>query len=147
MRRSATCRPYRLSHLPVALVTATVYWRSEAMQLFMRLDRELLEARAQWNQDWFRRLMRIRPRAVRRLRRRWERLESATLYPLGTLAQAISRQFSLLPLRHSIIVTALCLPLSPRGVRSSFPSMHSRRHQSPKKRSANRRLPYPSTAC
>jgi hypothetical protein len=53
--------------------------------LLMRLDRDLLEARAQWNQDWFRRLMRIRPMAVRRLTRRWERLTPTPSIRLGKL--------------------------------------------------------------
>jgi hypothetical protein len=57
----------------------------QALQLLMRLDRELLEARAQWNQDWFRRLMRIRPSAVRRLTRRWERLTPTPSIRLGKL--------------------------------------------------------------
>src|SRR5688500_10948225 len=57
----------------------------QALQLLMRLDRDLLEARAQWNQDWFRRRMRIRPRAVRRLSRRWERLTPTPSIQLGTL--------------------------------------------------------------
>jgi len=37
---------------------------AQAMRLLMRLDSELLEARAQSNQDWFRRVMHIRPRAA-----------------------------------------------------------------------------------
>ena len=57
----------------------------EAMTLLMRLDRELREARADWNQDWFRRLMRLRPRVVARLRRRWEILNPLPPTPLGTL--------------------------------------------------------------
>jgi len=57
----------------------------EAMTLIMRLDRELREARADWNQDWFRRLMRLRPRVVARLRRRWEILNPLPPIPLGTL--------------------------------------------------------------
>ena len=57
----------------------------EAMTLLMRLDRELREARADWNQDWFRRLMRLRPRVVARLRRRWEILNPLPPIPLGTL--------------------------------------------------------------
>ena len=57
----------------------------EAMTLLMRLDRELREARADWNQDRFRRLMRLRPRVVARLRRRWEILNPLPLIPLGTL--------------------------------------------------------------
>ncbi|MDQ3668037.1 MAG: hypothetical protein M3410_15990 [Acidobacteriota bacterium] len=70
--------------LPVALVGDRLL-AFQALQLLMRLDRELLEARAQWNQDWFRRLMRIRPRAVRRLTRRWERLTPTPSIRLGTL--------------------------------------------------------------
>lgn len=57
----------------------------QAMCLLMRLDSELLEARAQWNQDWFRRIMRIRPKAVSRLRRRWARLIPMPAIPLGRL--------------------------------------------------------------
>jgi len=55
----------------------------------MRLDRELREARADWNQDWFRRLMRLRPRVVARLRRRWEILNPLPPIPLGTLRRDI----------------------------------------------------------
>ena len=57
----------------------------EAMSLLMRLDRELTEARADWNQDRFRRVMRLRPRIVDRLRRRWEILNPLPPIPLGTL--------------------------------------------------------------
>ena len=57
----------------------------EAMHLLISLDRDLREARAQWNQDWFRRLMRIRPKAVSRLRRRWAKLDPPPAIPLGTL--------------------------------------------------------------
>jgi len=57
----------------------------EAMTLLMRLDRELTEARADWHQDRFRRLMRLRPRVAARLRRRWEILDPLPLIPLGTL--------------------------------------------------------------
>src|SRR5690349_5015872 len=57
----------------------------EAMHLLMSLDRDLLEARAQWNQDWFRRLMRIRSRAVSRLKRRWAKLDPPPAIPLGRL--------------------------------------------------------------
>jgi hypothetical protein len=57
----------------------------EAMTLFMRLDRELREARADWNQDRFRRLMRLRVKAVVRLRRRCQRLNPQPGIPLGTL--------------------------------------------------------------
>jgi hypothetical protein len=71
-------------YLPVALVGDRLL-TFQALQLVMRLDRELLEARAQWNQDWFRRLMRIRPSAVRRLTRRWERLTPTPSIRLGKL--------------------------------------------------------------
>src|ERR1051325_12107977 len=47
----------------------------EAMHLLMSIDRDLREARAQWNQDWFRRLMRIRRKAVARLKGRWAELD------------------------------------------------------------------------
>ena len=57
----------------------------EAMRLLIRLDGELLDARAQWNQDWFRRIMRIRPKAVSRLRRRWANLDPTPAIPLGSL--------------------------------------------------------------
>ena len=57
----------------------------EAMHLLISLDRDLREARAQWNQDWFRRLMRIRPKAVSRLRRRWAKLDPPPAILLGTL--------------------------------------------------------------
>src|SRR5688500_3103578 len=58
---------------------------AEAMRLLMRVDHDILEARAQWNQDWFRRLMRIRPKAVSRLGRRWAKLDPPPAIPLGTL--------------------------------------------------------------
>jgi len=57
----------------------------EAMHLLISLDRDLREARAQWNQDWFRRLMHIRPKAVSRLRRRWAKLDPPPAIPLGRL--------------------------------------------------------------
>lgn len=57
----------------------------EAMTLFMRIEREVKEARADWNQDRFRRLMRLRPRVVARLRRRWEILNPQPRISLGTL--------------------------------------------------------------
>ncbi len=57
----------------------------EAMTLFIRIEREVREARAEWNPDRFRRLMRLRPRVVARLRRRWEILNPLPPIPLGTL--------------------------------------------------------------
>src|SRR5262245_26487051 len=35
---------------------------AQAMSLLLHLDRDLREARVQANQDWFRRLMRVRPK-------------------------------------------------------------------------------------
>src|SRR5713101_8361565 len=58
---------------------------AQAMSLLMRLDSELLEARSQWNQDWFRRVMRSRSKAASRLRRRWGRLIPPPAIPLGSL--------------------------------------------------------------
>jgi hypothetical protein len=57
----------------------------EAMTLFMRIESEVREARVDWNQDRFRRLMRLRPKAVTRLRRRWNRLNPQPRIPLGSL--------------------------------------------------------------
>jgi hypothetical protein len=57
----------------------------EAMHLLISIDRDLREARAQWNQDWFRRLMRIRPKAVSRLRRRWAKLDPPPAISPGSL--------------------------------------------------------------
>src|SRR5215510_6496385 len=67
------------------VLTGSRLLTSEAMHLLISLDRELREARAQWNQDWFRRLMRIRAKAVSRLRRRWAKLDPPPAIPLGTL--------------------------------------------------------------
>lgn len=58
---------------------------AQALQLLMRLDRELREARADWNQDRFRRLMRARAKAVSRVRRRWNGLDPAPAIGLGKL--------------------------------------------------------------
>lgn len=58
---------------------------AQALQLLMRLDHELREARADWDQDRFRRVMKARAQAVARLRRRWNRLDPAPVIPLGKL--------------------------------------------------------------
>ena len=58
---------------------------AQAMRLLMRLDSELLEARAQWNQDWFRRVMHSRSKAASRLRRRWRNITPSPSIPLGSL--------------------------------------------------------------
>ena len=60
---------------------------AQAMTLLMRLDNEIREARADWNQDRFRRLMRLRPKVVARLRRRWEKLNPPSSIPLGSLCR------------------------------------------------------------
>ena len=57
----------------------------DAVSLLIRVDYGLKEARADWNDDRFRRLMRLRRQAVARLRRRWERLDPKPVLPLGTL--------------------------------------------------------------
>jgi hypothetical protein len=58
---------------------------AEALGLLMRLDRELKEARAAWNQDRFRRVMRARAKAVSRVRRRWSSLNPVPTIKLGNL--------------------------------------------------------------
>ena len=57
----------------------------QAMTLLMRIESEVREARADWNQNRFRRLMRVRPKAVARLRRRWQLLNPLPQIPLGSL--------------------------------------------------------------
>jgi len=58
---------------------------AQALQLLVDLDRELREARADWNQDRFRRVMRTRAKAVARVRRRWSGLDPAPAIKLGKL--------------------------------------------------------------
>jgi hypothetical protein len=58
---------------------------AQAMILLMQIDNELLHARADWNENRFRRLMRLRPKSVCRLRRRWEQLDPKPRMPLGSL--------------------------------------------------------------
>ena len=58
---------------------------AQAVQLLMRLDRELREARAQWNRDWFRRIMHARSKAASRLQRRWGKINPPPAISLGTL--------------------------------------------------------------
>ena len=58
---------------------------AQALQLLMRLDRELREARADWNQDRFRRVMTARSKAISRVRRRWNSLNPAPAVALGKL--------------------------------------------------------------
>ena len=58
---------------------------AQAMRLLIHLDRDLREARAQFNQDWFRRVVRTRRKAVTRLRRRWAKISPPPQIPLGNL--------------------------------------------------------------
>lgn len=58
---------------------------AQALQLLMRLDRELRKARADWNQDRFRRVMKARSKAVSKVRRRWKSLHPAPAIGLGKL--------------------------------------------------------------
>ena len=76
---------FELAETQPIVLTGERLLAAEAMQLLMRVDRDILEARAQWNQDSFRRLMRVRPKAVSRLRRRWAKLDPAPAIPLGSL--------------------------------------------------------------
>ncbi len=66
---------------PRQILTGDRLLAAEAMMLLICLDRDLREARAQFNQDWFRRLMRARPKAVSRLRRRWSKIVPAPRTP------------------------------------------------------------------
>ncbi len=87
-RRAFTIRCYTypaITTLPTKLLPPERELAAQAMTLLMRLDNELREARAEWNPDRFRRLMRLRPRAVSRLRRRWEQLNPEPRIPLGSL--------------------------------------------------------------
>lgn len=58
---------------------------AQAMRLLMGLDRDLRKARSQFNQDWFRRIMRIRVKAVSRLHRGWGKIDPPHSLPLGNL--------------------------------------------------------------
>ena len=64
---------------------------AQAMRLLMCIDRDFREARYQMNQDWFRRLMRIRKKAVTRLRRRWDAIIPPPLLSLGSFGGGIMR--------------------------------------------------------
>lgn len=86
-RTTIRCYTYALS-VPSAPSPALGIDRqlvAQAMTLLMRIDGGMKYARAAWNDDRFRRLMRLRPKAVTRLRRRWARLNPKPRIPLGTL--------------------------------------------------------------
>jgi len=55
------------------------------MAVLCRLNGEMIEARADWNQDRFRRLMQLHQTVVARVRRRWEGLYPQPPIALGTL--------------------------------------------------------------
>lgn len=74
-----------LTEARLAAFTGERLLAAQAMRLLMRLDRQLLEARAQWNQDLFRRVMRTRSRAVLQLQRRWARVAPTPAISLGSL--------------------------------------------------------------
>ena len=71
---------------PTGLVSERLL-AGQAMELLMRLDKDLREARAQWNHDWFRRVMRVRAKAVARLKRRWSVLNPPPAIVLGDLGR------------------------------------------------------------
>jgi hypothetical protein len=53
---------------------------AEAIHLLKRLESDLTNAHADWNEDRFRRAMRARKHAVARLERRWHRLSPRRLF-------------------------------------------------------------------
>jgi hypothetical protein len=85
---SLTIRCYVFSSLTYSPTPAHRMDRSlvaQAMTLLMQIDGEVRLARADWNDDRFRRLMRLRPKAVRRLQRRWAKLVYEPRTVLGSL--------------------------------------------------------------
>lgn len=58
---------------------------AQALRVLLRLDSELIEARADWNQDRFRRLMHLRRKVVSRVLRRWIGINPPPAFPLGNL--------------------------------------------------------------
>src|SRR5215213_8156371 len=88
MQEATSVQASSRGFLPAAdavVLTGSRLLTFEAMHLLISLDLDLREARSQWNQDWFRRLMRIRPKAVSRLKRRWSKLDPPPAIPLGRL--------------------------------------------------------------
>jgi hypothetical protein len=86
-QRTIRCYSLPLLTQPATTVSLTAdrLLAFEAMRVLIRLDGMLREARADWNQDRFRRLMRLRTRTAARLRRRWAKLDRPPVVVLGTL--------------------------------------------------------------
>ncbi len=78
--------PSKVSPSPYALAGERLL-TYQAMRLLTRLDTELRCARADFNDDRFRRIMQARSKAVVRLRRRWEMLNPQPRIALGTLCR------------------------------------------------------------
>src|SRR5260370_32285594 len=88
------CEPYTIRcYLDVSIILRTRrtvlsgqrLLAAQGLQLLMRLDSELREARADWNQDRFRRVMQARSQAVLRVLRRWSGLNPRPSIPLCSL--------------------------------------------------------------
>ena len=80
-----TIKCYVYSSATSSALTPDRHLAVQAMTLLMLLDTEIRYARADWNEDRFRRLMRLRLRAVARIRRRWEKVTPQPHIPLGSL--------------------------------------------------------------
>ena len=87
--RTATIRCYLYPALtapaPPLCLSLDRQLTAEAMCLLIGVDSQLLSARADWNEDRFRRLMRLRPGVVARVLRRWESVSPQPRIPLGSL--------------------------------------------------------------
>ena len=85
---SLTIRCYvfsALTYSPVPTFSLDRRLVAQAMTSLMRIDNDVRSTRADWNEDRFRRLMRLRPRAVTRLQRRWAKLEYEPRVAMGSL--------------------------------------------------------------
>src|SRR5258708_12940065 len=76
---------------------------AQAMTLLMRIDGALRLARADWNGDQFRRLMRLRSKAVRRLQRRWLEVEPKPRIPLGNIPRPFNTTIASSPSHRDLI--------------------------------------------
>ena len=84
----------QLREEPPVTLTGDRLLVAQAMTLLIHLDQDLREARAQFNQDWFRRVMRARPKAVSRLRRRWSKILPPPKIALGNLRRRFHANIS-----------------------------------------------------